>query len=171
MGRDETVCMPSAAEVAGASPDRLDRLVYSSTIFVDAEDDEYDDSREIFMEETMKEILTTSCDFNRTNNVSGVLVYDPKSKVAFQIIEASTSVLVGLYERIARDARHSDITLRVYSSNVEVRKYEGWGMLSGCCPDWKMDDDIENEIPSSKAWRVSTIEAALAEDRMRKFNL
>jgi hypothetical protein len=73
--------------------------------------------------------LIALLDQSRANNtrlgVSGMLLY--KDGNTMQLLEGDREVVLGLYERIARDPRHRGL-LRLVEANIETRLFADWSM-------------------------------------------
>lgn len=70
-------------------------------------------------------ILKQSWENNPTLGITGLLCFT--SKVFVQALEGSREAVSHLYNKIARDERHNDITILLFEEIVE-RKFGSWTM-------------------------------------------
>ncbi len=84
-------------------------------------------------------ILQQCYNHNSLNNVTGLLLYG--NGTFLQALEGEDDVVGGLYDRIARDERHSAVTC-LSRETIEERRYPGWTMEFRRMPDigWKSAD-------------------------------
>ena len=75
--------------------------------------------------ETLHPILRVSRAHNTAAGITGVLVF--ADGVFLQLLEGGRNSVNALYNRIARDARHSDLVLLAYDEVAE-RRFAGWAM-------------------------------------------
>ena len=73
----------------------------------------------------IQEILAVSRVNNKERSITGMLCYDPR--FFMQCLEASKDVVNELYVEIARDTRHTDVTLLEYQE-IEERIFGEWSM-------------------------------------------
>ncbi len=88
-------------------------LVYVSWAAHDMSDDE------------LQDILTTARNHNKSNNITGMLLY--RDRFIIQALEGEKSVVDALFEKIAVDPRHKSIIL-VYENEITTRTFTNWGM-------------------------------------------
>ncbi|HWI11413.1 MAG TPA: BLUF domain-containing protein [Burkholderiaceae bacterium] len=70
-------------------------------------------------------ILKTSTAHNPAQGVTGVLCFS--GKVFLQVLEGGRAQVSQLYNRIARDPRHTDVVLLSYDE-IDERSFAGWAM-------------------------------------------
>jgi hypothetical protein len=75
--------------------------------------------------ETVAGILRKSTQNNAAAGVTGLLCHT--DAVFLQVLEGSRDAVSALYNRIARDPLHRDVTLLLYQEIVE-RSFSGWAM-------------------------------------------
>lgn len=75
--------------------------------------------------EIVESILQSSRQHNPALGITGVLCYG--GDVYMQVLEGGRAAVNGLYNRIVRDPRHTDIALLHYEETAE-RKFSGWTM-------------------------------------------
>ncbi len=75
--------------------------------------------------ETLHPILRVSRAHNAALGVTGVLVHT--DGLFLQLLEGGRNAVNALYNRIARDARHTDLVLLAYDE-VGERRFAGWSM-------------------------------------------
>jgi hypothetical protein len=90
------------------------QLIYASRI-----------KQENFDQNTVKQIQDVALKFNQKNNVSGVLFCD--GSYFLQALEGSRSKVSALYNKIAKDERHQDVTL-LAMNDIAVRDFGDWSM-------------------------------------------
>ncbi len=76
-------------------------------------------------EAIIAQILSESREFNSKNNITGCLLYH--NNQFLQVLEGTQDVVKGLYEKIKRDKRHTDVTL-MEEGEKEERYFSGWNM-------------------------------------------
>ena len=76
-------------------------------------------------EEDFKQILKTARGFNKSNNITGCLLYHEGQFL--QLLEGEFRVLLDLYDRIKRDPRHRDFLL-LHMKESQHRVYKEWTM-------------------------------------------
>lgn len=74
---------------------------------------------------TLKELLVDFRQRNQKANITGLLLY--RNGTFFQIIEGPTDQVKGLYQRIGRDPRHSDVLL-IHEQTTSYRIFPQWQM-------------------------------------------
>ncbi|MDQ2928131.1 MAG: BLUF domain-containing protein [Pseudomonadota bacterium] len=75
--------------------------------------------------ETLNAILKKSTHDNPGVGVTGVLCFS--GEIFLQVLEGGRSQVSRLYNRIARDPRHTDVVLLSYEE-IEERSFAGWAM-------------------------------------------
>jgi len=86
---------------------------------------------------TMEDILLISAARNRQDAITGFLLADGESFV--QVLEGTDALVTACYERILRDARHTDVRLR-FLAGIEARRFPRWSMCGLCLSE--LDDAI-----------------------------
>lgn len=71
------------------------------------------------------DILAVSREKNAAAGVTGILCYDPR--YFLQVLEGPRKVVNALYNQIANDERHADVTLIEYS-DINERLFANWTM-------------------------------------------
>ncbi len=75
--------------------------------------------------EGIQEILNVSRKKNATQQITGMLCYDPM--FFLQCLEGPRHAVNELYGQILRDGRHTDVLLLEYA-DIEARSFGGWAM-------------------------------------------
>lgn len=75
--------------------------------------------------EDIQAILTEANQFNQSQNISGVLLYD--GIYFLQVLEGDNASIEQLYEKIAKDPRHNDIHI-IGTKEIVNRDFEAWNM-------------------------------------------
>jgi hypothetical protein len=91
----------------------LVRLVYASR------------SDELISNRLIEDILTSAQVHNPENGVTGLLCYS--NKVFVQALEGGREQVNRLFQNLARDPRHYDVTLLQYQE-IEQRRFANWSM-------------------------------------------
>ena len=78
-----------------------------------------------FTSQDLDDILDTATTVNGTLNISGCLIYH--GDYFIQILEGAREDVIKLYETIAQDERHSEVTL-LWDGDVKQRYFTGWNM-------------------------------------------
>jgi hypothetical protein len=73
------------------------------------------------------DILEVSRDKNSHHLVTGILVYQKRSREFFQILEGEKEVIFRLLENIENDERNSSLDL-IYDEEIPERNFKNWGM-------------------------------------------
>lgn len=73
----------------------------------------------------LKDILEVSRMNNAAHSITGMLLY--RDGFFIQALEGDDSVVEPLYEKIAADDRHSNVTL-VYKEPISERSFNSWSM-------------------------------------------
>lgn len=68
----------------------------------------------------IEDILTEAREFNKNNDITGILLY--KDSAYFQILEGETTVLEHLIFRISKDYRHKLVTI-LYNEEIQERDF------------------------------------------------
>jgi hypothetical protein len=77
--------------------------------------------------ETLASILKQSKENNARVGVTGVLCFCANSRIFMQVLEGGRSAVSKLYNRIAQDPRHQDVTLLSYEE-IGERSFASWSM-------------------------------------------
>ena len=72
-------------------------------------------------------ILKTSKARNAATGVTGVLCHCANARIFLQVLEGGRAAVSALYNRIAQDARHREVTLLSYEE-IGERSFSGWSM-------------------------------------------
>ena len=72
-------------------------------------------------------ILKRSKENNPVVGVTGVLCFCTNARIFLQVLEGGRSQVSRLYNRIAADPRHTDVTLLKYDE-IGERRFAGWSM-------------------------------------------
>ena len=83
-------------------------------------------SREM-LDSDILDILKVSRDKNSHHLITGILVYQKKSREFFQILEGEKEAIFRLLENIRNDERNSSLHL-VYDEEITERNFKDWGM-------------------------------------------
>jgi len=83
----------------------------------------------------MESILGLAFVKNPRLGIGGALFLNPRTLQVLQALEGPEANVRRLYEKIAKDARHTECTI-VSEVTVKERTYEQWGMLQGDLKDW-----------------------------------
>lgn len=78
-------------------------------------------------EKALAAILARSKANNPAIGITGVLCFCAQSAVFLQVLEGGRSAVNTLYNRIAQDARHRDVTLLDYAE-IGERSFASWSM-------------------------------------------
>jgi hypothetical protein len=93
----------------------LVRLMYASRAVAAIDADE------------LHSILRQSKAANPKHGITGVLCLCPDQRIFMQVLEGGRAAVNRLYNRIAADARHTDVTLLAYQE-IGERRFAGWAM-------------------------------------------
>lgn len=74
-------------------------------------------------EKGVKEIMNETNDFNKRQNISGILLYNDRN--FFQLLEGEKETIQELYEKIKRDPRHLDI-IKFLETPVSKSPFDGY---------------------------------------------
>lgn len=86
-------------------------------------------------------ILQQCYNHNAVNDVTGLLLYG--NGTFLQALEGDEDVVARLYERIARDPRHSNVT-RLSKATIATRRFPGW------CMEFRRLPDIDGSAGASR---------------------
>jgi len=78
-------------------------------------------------QEELTAILRHSREWNAKLGVTGVLCLCSTGSIFIQVLEGGRKPVNELYNRIARDPRHQDVTLLNYEE-ISERRFAGWAM-------------------------------------------
>jgi len=85
--------------------------------------------------EHIEAILGVAIVTNPKLGIGGALFLNPRTLQVLQALEGPEANVRTLYEKIAKDARHTGCTI-ISEAAVKRRTYEQWGMLQGDLADW-----------------------------------
>lgn len=91
----------------------LSNLVYVSSAIREMSDDD------------LLEILNTAREFNKAQNISGLLLY--REGFFIQVLEGDYANVQALFEQISKDSRHYNV-IKLYHEAIEQRKFGQWEM-------------------------------------------
>ena len=89
--------------------------------------------------------------FNRENQITGVLFYNPFTRSIFQILEGPESKLLTLMASIEQDTRHTDVRL-CFLNNINDRNFQNWAMSKTTLADVMTEVSDVSEI---ERWFIS----------------
>jgi hypothetical protein len=72
-------------------------------------------------------ILSWSRQYNKKNDVTGILLYWKKTNQFMQVLEGEENILLNLYDKICKDTRHSLIKI-IYQEDIIARGFKAWTM-------------------------------------------
>jgi hypothetical protein len=72
-------------------------------------------------------ILSWSRQYNKKNDVTGILLYWKKTNQFMQVLEGEENILLNLYDKICKDTRHSLIKI-IYQGGIIERGFKDWTM-------------------------------------------
>ncbi len=72
-------------------------------------------------------ILSWSRQYNKKNDVTGILLYWKKTNQFMQVLEGEENILLNLYDKICKDTRHSLIKI-IYQEGIIERGFKDWTM-------------------------------------------
>ena len=78
-----------------------------------------------FTEEALLDLLKEARTFNKSNAITGMLLYLEGKFI--QVLEGRKSIVQALYQRIIEDPRHQRVTL-VVEGNSPTRIFKNWSM-------------------------------------------
>lgn len=73
----------------------------------------------------LQDILDFSREFNSRHNITGLLLYYPRSFM--QVLEGEKNTIFELYDRIILDARHTAVHL-AFDEPLATRQFSNWSM-------------------------------------------
>ncbi len=73
----------------------------------------------------LQEILDRAREFNGQHNITGILLYYPRSFM--QVLEGEKDTIFELFDRIVLDDRHTAISL-AFDEPISMRIFPDWGM-------------------------------------------
>lgn len=73
----------------------------------------------------VNEILKNAKAYNKSKNITGVLLYLDKNFI--QVLEGEKEVVINLYEKIKSDNRHKNI-IKVIEDTINKRQFDEWDM-------------------------------------------
>ncbi len=76
-------------------------------------------------QQEIEQILETAQEFNKTNDLTGCLIFHNKHFI--QLLEGNEDTIRTLYTKISKDLRHHEIEL-IYEKIKSQRNFESWGM-------------------------------------------
>lgn len=85
----------------------------------------YSQAKYPFNEQQLIELLTKANQFNRTQDITGCMIYGDGKFV--QLLEGEESRVKALYKRIERDNRHHSLVVLLEMS-VNQKLFPSWGM-------------------------------------------
>jgi hypothetical protein len=72
-------------------------------------------------------ILSWSRQYNKKNDVTGILLYWKKTNQFMQVLEGEENIILDLYDKISKDPRHSLLKI-IYQEDIKARGFKGWTM-------------------------------------------
>jgi hypothetical protein len=72
-------------------------------------------------------ILSWSRQYNKKNDITGILLYWKKTNQFMQVLEGKENILLNLYDKICKDNRHSLIKI-IYQEGIMERGFKDWTM-------------------------------------------
>jgi len=78
-----------------------------------------------FDDQELLDILKVSRENNSSQDVTGLLLY--KSGNFMQVLEGSDEIVLALYEKIRKDARHKDVSI-ISREQIQTRQFPAWEM-------------------------------------------
>lgn len=135
----------------------------------------------VFGQSELRDLLEQAQHFNRTNKITGCLLYYDCEFV--QYLEGKKSLLEEIFERIKIDSRHTQVDL-LSSGSIYAREFPDWSMafesFNGPNPQleylklllssyFKNDDLYSHLNPTTKKFWV-VVKKLLANQAVEKFN-
>jgi len=107
-------------------------------------------------------ILVTARRWNRRDDVTGALIC--RADVYLQMLEGPADKIDAAFERIRRDDRHLEVTMRV-AQTVPERLFPTWAMLHDPARSWlwSPDDVAAGALDDASDAEVLAVFTALAE--------
>jgi hypothetical protein len=87
----------------------------------------FSSSVSLFQEADLVSLLQQSRSYNPSVGLTGILLIDQGSIV--QVLEGEQAIIEGLFRRIEKDQRHTDV-VKIVDHPIEERSFAGWSM--GC---------------------------------------
>jgi hypothetical protein len=78
-------------------------------------------------QEEITKILEYSQNYNRDNDITGVLLYSDRAFI--QHLEGEHDIITALFNKVKKDPRHSDVSLFTISK-IHERSFPSWYMAS-----------------------------------------
>ena len=72
-------------------------------------------------------ILSWSRQYNKKNDVTGILLYWKKTNQFMQVLEGEEKIILNLYDKICKDTRHSLLKI-IYQEDIIARGFKAWTM-------------------------------------------
>ena len=115
-------------------------------------------------ERQLYDLLLQARDFNKKNNITGLLLYSPTAFL--QVVEGNRDVVQKLYDKIIMDCRHFQVT-QLVNGNIAKREFGDWSMafhdLSEKPPEVKLAfNDLLNQ-------EIGTIDLSTYRKKLRSF--
>lgn len=126
-------------------------------------------SKKVFNDDNLMELLDKSRKSNDKNGVTGMLIYN--SSIFLQLLEGDRESVQKIFDKIKADKRHDQVII-LYEGDIEERLFPHWTM------GYKSIDEIKPELLAEvmfladdrlKDKRMSKPEAVLS--TLRKFRL
>jgi len=76
---------------------------------------------------SLQSMLSAARQHNAAHDISGLLIYEDRTREFLQVLEGPEAAIKTLYDRICRDARHSHLDLLIEGPIAE-RGFAGWSM-------------------------------------------
>lgn len=127
-------------------------------------------SRGLFSPADIASILAVSREKNRKLGITGMLLY--KGGNILQVLEGERDVVLGLFETICLDPRHSGV-IKLYECEKAERDFPGWSMgfhdldaedlraMEGFSEFFEPQFDMTTIKPSAAAHLLSSFKAAI----------
>jgi len=116
--------------------------------------------------EEIEKILTSCKQNNPPLNITGVLLY---SEVKFiQLVEGDAKVIMGLYDKIKKDPRHSNVMMISYNT-IKEKSFPSWHM--GTRDISKTDVQFKTDISAEDKKVFTNILGGKEENGQKVLNL
>jgi hypothetical protein len=89
------------------------------------------------------DIIRVARAFNRSNDITGVLVFDGEH--FYQLLEGDAMTVAALGERIAKDSRHHCFEILQQGPREGARRFPDWSMAYALDPDGALAPLLERE--------------------------
>ena len=112
-------------------------------------------------QQDISDILETSIEFNKANNITGCLLFHNKEFI--QLLEGDEKIVEELYARIRKDKRHRNVTL-LKTGYKDERTFSKWSMAyhnSSEDNDPEREEFIRNLVSFSEIAEPKTTAAKL----------